>query len=399
MKKIALWVFCIAASLAVGAPEVLSNEVADADSKVAAYATTLAYERRDRYYAQIKGDAVPVRSSETLLAKLDAGLDLVMSDRVSEDAALHLGLFIASLPDETDLKGNDRQIEVFDTGYHQRLSSLLAQAGLTPEKRDVLLYIDALHGLWHARSAYYLRDFQGGSAWLASVRKWLDANSARNLNDKQDVWSIYGADIEIAFGQFLSEHDKPAAEAHWQRLAGSKNSRAANTALSRLETIQRPREYGKTPIEWVFNALDGRKVDFRSWRGRLILVDCWATWCTPCVAGLPEVKELYQQWHSRGLEVVGLTCENAKLQASDSTELREQKLKASRDKLAAFVVKNELPWPQYFDGRHFSKAQELFSVQGIPTFFLIGPDGKILANGTMAEVRPVLEKSMLSLDK
>jgi thiol-disulfide isomerase/thioredoxin len=114
----------------------------------------------------------------------------------------------------------------------------------------------------------------------------------------------------------------------------------------------------------VFTALDGRAVDTRQWRGKVVVVDFWATWCVPCIEAMPHLKELYAKYHARGLEVITISVDQA----------------AARPALEKLVAKLELLWPQAFDGKGpQTEFAVRYGVQPIPHVLLAGPDGRIVA--------------------
>jgi peroxiredoxin len=112
------------------------------------------------------------------------------------------------------------------------------------------------------------------------------------------------------------------------------------------------------PIALQFTAVDGREVDLAKMKGKVVLLDFWATWCPPCVGEVPEVVSNYDRYHSQGFEIVGISLDDDK------------------SALLSFVAQHQMPWPQYYDGLHWqSKYAQQFKVQGVPSMWLIDKKG------------------------
>ncbi|MFC5580990.1 TlpA disulfide reductase family protein [Rhodanobacter terrae] len=131
-----------------------------------------------------------------------------------------------------------------------------------------------------------------------------------------------------------------------------------------------------------FKALDGRAVDLTKMRGKVVLIDFWATWCGPCVAELPNVKRVLAAYQDKGFVVVGIAMD------------REQ----DRQKLVNFVKKWHLSWPQYFDGKGLNtKFAKQFGIHAIPETFLLDKKGRVVAADIRGEKLELEVKHWLGL--
>lgn len=108
----------------------------------------------------------------------------------------------------------------------------------------------------------------------------------------------------------------------------------------------------------VFSALDGRRVDSRDYRGKVVMLDFWAKGCGPCLEGFPEMKRLQDLHAARGFAIIGV---NLDTERADAEEI---------------VKKFELPWPAHFDGKGWdNELAERFAVRSIPQAVLIDRQG------------------------
>jgi thiol-disulfide isomerase/thioredoxin len=137
---------------------------------------------------------------------------------------------------------------------------------------------------------------------------------------------------------------------------------AASSAPDRLKEmaageLKKLDAVGKA-VDLQFTAVDGRPVDVAALKGKVVLIDFWATWCGPCVGELPHVKEAYDKLHPQGFEIVGIS------------------LDQDKDKLTKFVGEHKMEWPQFFDGLYWqNKYAVQFGIESIPAMWLLDKKG------------------------
>jgi len=102
---------------------------------------------------------------------------------------------------------------------------------------------------------------------------------------------------------------------------------------------------------------EGKRISLDDLQGRVVLLDFWATWCGPCRAALPHIKDLARRFQGQPLVILSVSLDDD-----------EQKWKE-------FIAKNEMVWPQYCDGGFTGSIARLFDVKAIPHTFTIDADG------------------------
>jgi peroxiredoxin len=125
----------------------------------------------------------------------------------------------------------------------------------------------------------------------------------------------------------------------------------ARDALSKLERVGQP-------LDFSFTALDGRKLRLAELRGKVVLVDFWSTTCVPCVREIPDLKRLYEKFHTNGLEVIGVS------------------LDSNKAALTRFIEKEKISWPQCYDlDRATNQLATQYGITAIPVMWLVDKHG------------------------
>ncbi|WP_165249778.1 TlpA family protein disulfide reductase [Paludisphaera soli] len=148
----------------------------------------------------------------------------------------------------------------------------------------------------------------------------------------------------------------------------------------RVMGSRRLREAVGKPFELEFaDAVSGRSIRMADLKGKVVVVDFWATWCGPCVAEMPKMKELYARFKDQGVEFLGISLDYPEEEGKGLTKLK------------AYVAENEIPWPQYYQGNGWeSEFSKSWGITGIPALFLVGPDGVLVSTEARGKLETLI---------
>jgi thiol-disulfide isomerase/thioredoxin len=166
--------------------------------------------------------------------------------------------------------------------------------------------------------------------------------------------------------------DPAKSNALLKELTGDKDPRVAQRAQARIKQQER----AKQPLDLKYTAVSGTEVDLAKMRGKVVLVDFWATWCGPCRAEVPNVVAAYKKYREKGFEVVGVS------------------LDESKDDILQYTKEQGMTWPQHFDGRGWKNEIAVkYGIQSIPAMWLVDKKGMIRStNARGPELAKQIEK-------
>lgn len=226
---------------------------------------------------------------------------------------------------------------------------------------------------------------QTTEAGLADELKAFDALLAAHSSQKTDAVAQVLLMKAALYLQIIQDMDRATAlfEQLTKDFPGTRPAHEAAQMLVGMESqreqmkIQAALRIGATFPDFDVKDLTGAPLSVALFKGKVVLIDFWATWCGPCITELPAVLAAYSRYKDKGFEIIGIS-----LDRDEAT-------------LKRFITDRKMTWPQYFDGQEWqSPLAAKYGVNAIPATYLLDGEGRIVAKNLRG---PALEQELARL--
>lgn len=257
---------------------------------------------------------------------------------------------LLSLRARAQLRRFSRTVDVPEED-RKKIEEILNSADAPPAVKGEAAFMGAMSGINVANPETFPPFYKAAADFLA---KYPDHPLAKQM-----------VQAEL---QLVEKDPSAAGEAVLKQLAASTDPNVMEAAKMVVDKRQKALELKSKPVDIKFTATDGKEIDLAKLRGKVVLVDFWASWCGPCIGEMPNVVSTYKRLHEKGFEIVGISLDQDK-------GAMEEALK-----------KHEMTWSQYFDGAGWdNKISKSYGINSIPTAWLIDKKGMLRETGLRGE--------------
>lgn len=207
---------------------------------------------------------------------------------------------------------------------------LLVKMKKYKEALPVALETDKISGAKSAYKAFFIATIYMHLEDKESAFKWLNSSVDRGFN---------------GLGEFEREKTFASLKSD-ERFAALQKRIKENIGL------------GKPVKPFTIKDMAGKDISPAAYKGKVLLIDFWATWCPPCVKEIPNLKADYKELNGQGFEIIGISLDNDK------------------SKLEAYLKENEIKWAISFSGKGWKdETAALYGVNSIPSTWLVDKKG------------------------
>ncbi|SDL03416.1 Peroxiredoxin [Pedobacter sp. ok626] len=200
-------------------------------------------------------------------------------------------------------------------------------------------------------------------------KKMLENRQAMAASRKNFIKTHPDAFASIYYLSLTAKEYKTAElEAAYKGLASTyKNSRYAKGIVAKIEASKVADAGGPAP-DFTKPDVNGKPVSLSQFRGKYVLLDFWGSWCGPCRAANPHLKELYSTYTAKGFEILGVASEKVSGQAQAEKMWKEA------------IEKDGLTWTNVLNNELSMKSDvvQLYNIEGYPTQILLDKEGKVI---------------------
>jgi len=171
---------------------------------------------------------------------------------------------------------------------------------------------------------------------------------------------------------------------HWRRLAAAVGLTCLAWGVFTHDARAEETNYvGQTPpeitVKGFINGSSEMPKTLEGLRGRVVLLEFWATWCPPCRETIPHIKQLFEKYSSRGLQIISVSPEDP-------------------ETVKPFVRENEMTYTIGLDDN--KQTVHAYGIKSIPMAYLIGRDGKVIWQGRPVQLKEgQIEEALQTVEK
>lgn len=256
-----------------------------------------------------------------------------------------------------------KEIKAFDAEKQELVKRINADGGDT----GAIDRINRLNEDFYNRCRMFVNDHKGSPAVLAAVSRLNIQNELPLFQQVRDALklTIPKSEYYIGFRDQVGRMEQQAVA-----------MKAQEEQMARLDNLI---PVGSEAPEFTQPSPDGKPISLTSLRGKVVLIDFWASWCKPCRMEMPNVKRVYEQYKGKGFEILGVS------------------LDRDKNSWTGAIAQDGLPWKHVSDLAFWNNAAaQQYGVSSIPYTVLVGKDGKVIAKNLRG---PALEEKLAEVFK